>query len=101
MELYTVKEMAARRRIAYHRLLEWVKEGWVQGVRKDPSNVRSQQMLTDELMDAGLARVAHETSKGRRDRKELREQLGVESGDAFLAQLSGRTRSRSSIKKAP
>lgn len=106
MELYTVKEMATRRRIAYHRLLEWIKDGWVQGIPKDPSNDRSQKLLTDELMDEGLKRVAREVRKGQEEReyeaeqqKQLRTQL--ESGDAFLARLTGRSKSKSTKKKTP
>lgn len=106
MELYTVKEMATRRRIAYHRLLDWIKEGWVQGIPKDPSNDRSQKLLTDELMDEGLKRVAREVRKEKEEREneaEQRKQLRTqfESGDAFLARLTGRSKSKSTKKKTP
>lgn len=85
--LYTIKEMAVRRRIAYHRLLEWVNAGWVQGIPKDPLNVRSQKMLTDELMDQGLERVA---KLMRQEEPAERRVIPAESGDTFLLRLTKR-----------
>lgn len=110
MELYTVREMAARRRIAYNRLLDWVKRGWVHGIPKDPSNGRSQKWLTDELMDEGLKRVAREVRREKEERaweaeqrKQMRGQM--ESGDAFLARLAERSKAKVAeakvVKKGP
>lgn len=86
MELYTIKEMAARRRMTYHRLLDWVKQGWVESIPKDPTNIRSQRLLTDDQMDKGLERVAREVRK----EKDARRRVPMESGDTFLTRLTRR-----------